>query len=1028
MKRLFLLLLLALPLLALPQESGDSTMVANLNKLENELNTLVDNLNNLNNSIQKYDDIATYEYEFQKASKQIDAFALTIPQDSPLYGTYDYCNHIYFTIQKNIEGLRNEHEQKQNYDNLMNHFQQALAQLSELKAQGEGYVKSNDPDSLAIVKKKALRVFWKASSESETQKALLDTDPTLQQLWSSIETYNEDIDALQCRSRDKLYESLFRIVMVVLALILVGNMLRSKVKAKKMSKDAQKQMSQFMGNNDTPVLTILLLVLVAPFLRAQDLVLDYPRYQPGLDTVFVDFKVVDNGHKLNLGTIKKESVSISETGYNGINSNTKLVDVIDIRDYDPDYKAGRFDFIILADRCATTEQIQAQQKAITEIFQGFPEAHFYLSAMDETRTPTTEVKGDYELTKWLESNLKIPSIGEKFIYKALASVVEECSKNETHDFYPELEYNASLKNSNKKVILVLTNGIYKNNEGYPIGEEDFYQIKSTLRPSLEKLGNTQLNILYFGERAFKEDFENEVLYVIKDIGHFYPEFNLQSLKEALVMRPDPEANDYRLVITNLSQKLYDGQKLTLFVELKQDDVIAFGERAFAKGSLLDPIHVHESQKQQLTILAQCTVIGLILIGLLYLFFRFTYPRWRFKRFKKKYVKRFEKANVLPTKASDYVGQKCYYCKENFLPGDEIVTRCEHTMHYDCWKENGHQCPEFGKECDNGNFFYNEDNRRDHRNTPHFLKWFVVGCLTGLVSWLIFRLTTHNTLFYNLIHDTVILFKKVGLDASGDTFVERIHDMLFFGIIVGFILTLTASWMIERRKKTPYRVAMILVRAFSGGMVGFIAFLVGSWIALATGKDYNNFLVDIVPWLLTGAGVGFVIAYRTEVSLKRAILCGFLFAMFGFCILYMFSFDNSNFEFHFIGLLASMLCLIAVMIFAGGLFAYIAPHEHVSKHYFLHIEGNLKSHDVAIYKWMNRTGGYRMVTIGRSDRCYIDMDWDNSEGLDGVVAEVYIENDVPYYKILSTNQAIKLKHGTSFRIGKTVFTYIEKDRI
>ncbi|MBO4328982.1 MAG: hypothetical protein J5831_06160, partial [Bacteroidales bacterium] len=280
----------------------------------------------------------------------------------------------------------------------------------------------------------------------------------------------------------------------------------------------------------------------------------------------------------------------------------------------------------------------------------------------------------------------------------------------------------------------------------------------------------------------------------------------------------------------------------------------------------------------------------------------------------------------------------------------------------------------------------------------------------------------------LISDTVTLSKKVGLDASGNVFVDKIHDMLFLGTIVGFIVTLGASWLLERRKKTLKRVGVILLRALGGMLIGFVAFHLGGWIALATGKDYNSFLIDLIPWLLMGAGLGWVIAYRTEVPVKRAMLCGFLFALLGFCILYLFSFDNSNYEFHYIGLLASMLCMVALMVFAGGLYACIALRERVSKRYFLHIDGDLKPRDVAIYKWMNRVGGYRVVTIGRSDRCYIDMDWDPTEGLDGVQAEVYMENDVPYYKILSTNQIIKLTHGTSFRIGRTVFTYLEKDRI
>lgn len=776
------------------------------------------------------------------------------------------------------------------------------------------------------------------------------------------------------------------------------------------------------------ILLGMLLLMVMPMMLAQELVLDYPKFQPSLDTVFVDFKVVDDGTKLNLGSIDKGALSISETGYNGLDDGTTLVDVLDIRNYDPDYEAGNYSMIVLADRAATSAQMEEQRQAITELYKGFPKAHFYLSAMDEVRTPTTEIKDFYQLTQWFDSCFNMPSAKEKFIYKALASVLEEISKTDTHDFYPELEYNPNLKNDTKKVVVMLTNGVYKKADGSYIGGEDFFRIKMTLISEQDLRENTQVSYVFLGDRFIEEDFHHEIQYVFKEGDRYDSDFDFQTLKEALVMHPDPKAMDYRMVITNLAEKLYDGQKITLYAYLHQGDVDAMGSRSFTKGCLIDPMPVHDSFSLRLTRIAQCLFLALILIGLLWLFFRLLYPRWRHGRFKRKYVKEFDKANVLPTRASDYVGQKCYYCKDVFQPGDEIVTRCEHTMHYDCWKENGYQCPEFGKECDNGDYFYNEDHRWDRRNAPYFLKWLVAGCLAGLVSWLVFRLAVHNNLFHGLISDMVMLFQKVGLDASGQAFADKIHDMLFFGVIVGGIVTLVASCLLERRKKTAQRVGIIIGRVLCGMLVGFASFLVGSWVALATGKDYNSFFVDLIPWLLMGAGLGLVIAYRTKVPVKRAVLCGFLFAMLGFGVLYMFSFENSNFEFHFLGLLTSMLCLIGLMVFAGGLYACIAQRAQVSKRYFLHIDGNLKSRDVAIYKWMNRVGGYRVVTIGRSDRCYIDMDWDNTEGLEGVQAEVYIENDVPYLKNMRTNEATRLYHGSSFRVGKTVFTYLEKDRI
>lgn len=775
------------------------------------------------------------------------------------------------------------------------------------------------------------------------------------------------------------------------------------------------------------ILTLMLLTLAVPALIAQELVLDYPRFLPTLDTVFVDFKVVQNGQKINLGTLDKSSISLQRTGYNGTDEVTSLADVVDIRNYDPDYTAGNYSIIVLADRSVTQPQLDAQRKAITELFKAFPKAHFFVTAMDDERTPTTQIQDYYQLSQWLDSCFATPSSQEKFIYKAIASVLEEVTDTEAHDFYPETPYNPAVRNPGKKELFVMTNGAYTHPDGSYIGGEDFFRIKMALITELNQKKEVQVNVVWFGEDAYREDFQHEVQYVFKEGDRFFPTFDAQSLKEQLVMRPDPDAMDYRMVILNKMYRLYDGQKVTLHAYLDQDGIEAYGARTFTLGNLIDPIPVQSTPKRMIRLFAMCILIGLALTGLAFLFFRYLFPKWKYKAFKKRYVKRFERANVLPHRASDYVAQKCYYCKEPFQPGEEIVTRCEHTMHYECWKENGCQCPEYGHECDNGPVHYDEDHPNDKRNTPFFLKWFVTGCLTGIVGWLAFRLITHDNLLNTLILNTFTLTRKAGIDVTGATFADKIHDMLIFGLIIGFFVTLGAAWLIERRKKTLKRTLIIVGRALGGAVGSFLMFFLGGLIAIFTGKDYNCFIVDIIPWLLMGGVVGFAIAYRNEVSLKKAILSGMIFALVGFCLLYLLSFDNSDLEIHNIGLLTTTLGMASVMVFASGLYATIAIPEHHSEHYFLHIDGNLKSRDVAIYKWMNRIGGNRMVTIGRSDRCYIDMDWDTTDGIDGPQAEVYLENETPYYKILSTNQTTRLVHGSSFNIGRTTFTYIEKDR-
>ena len=761
---------------------------------------------------------------------------------------------------------------------------------------------------------------------------------------------------------------------------------------------------------------------------AMELVMDYPLLSEQMDTIYVDFKLVSDGQKISVGNIDKSQLHLEEVGYSG-DEDITLLDVLDIRSYDPDYANENYSIIVIADRAVSAECLKAQRDALTEMFQSFPKADFYITAMDnDSRTPTASIMNTYQLECWIDSCFSKPSSSEKFIYKALASVIEEVAGEGVHDFYPEIKYNQALLNDSKKSIVVLTNGKYMNDKGSYIGGDEFFRIKTALINGLDLDHKVQVNYIYFGDNFSKESFHKEVQYVMKEGDQFYPAFDSHALKEDLVMHPDPNAMDYRMVILNPEHKLYDGQKITLHAYLDIDGSEAYGVKYFTMGSMLHPMPARISNFDRIKIVVECIIAGLICILLIYLLFRIVVPRCKNWYFHKKYVKTFVRTNTLPARASDYVAQKCYFCKDDFVPGDTIVTKCEHTMHYDCWQHNGHKCPEYGRDCNEGYFYYNEDHPWDKRNKPYYLKSLLIGTFVGLIAWILYRIFTNNTLFYSIIGNMVALSGKVGIDASGNAIIDKVHDLLFFGLVIGFCISFGASWVLEKRHKTLNRVLIILLRGVLGALGGFIAGFIGSLVAISTGKDHNCFIVDIIAWLLLGTVIGFVVSYNNRISVARASLGGLLLAMLGFCTLYLFNFDDSDFSIQYLGQLVSFLCMLAVIILSGGLFAIMATPDRISERYFLHIEGTPKTRDVAIYKWMNRVGGYRVVTIGRDDRCYIDMYWDDSDGIDGVKAEVYMENDTPYYKNMATNKSVSLKHGDNFIIGKTVFTYIEKDKI
>ena len=114
-------------------------------------------------------------------------------------------------------------------------------------------------------------------------------------------------------------------------------------------------------------------------------------------------------------------------------------------------------------------------------------------------------------------------------------------------------------------------------------------------------------------------------------------------------------------------------------------------------------------------------------------------------------------------------------------------------------------------------------------------------------------------------------------------------------------------------------------------------------------------------------------------------------------------------------------------------ATVAPR---SERYFLNVQGAVKEMDVALYKWF-RNNPDRVVTIGKSVDCSLQLSWDVQSAIAPVHAEIRLIHKTPFLvalepgvyingKPLSVNRRVRLYHGKSFTIGKTTFTYVEKD--
>ena len=157
------------------------------------------------------------------------------------------------------------------------------------------------------------------------------------------------------------------------------------------------------------------------------------------------------------------------------------------------------------------------------------------------------------------------------------------------------------------------------------------------------------------------------------------------------------------------------------------------------------------------------------------------------------------------------------------------------------------------------------------------------------------------------------------------------------------------------------------------------------------------------------------------------------AIIGFLVLYFSSFTSSRY--------AWMNMLLDFVIYGGGLGASLITVRMLAEKYFLVIQNGVKAgQKIPIHKWMNATGGGNKVSIGMTGECEIQMNWEKSNKVAKEHAQLYIDHErfLPMIKPLATGviyntraelpvgKTSVLSNGDTFKIGDTIFLYIENE--
>ena len=665
--------------------------------------------------------------------------------------------------------------------------------------------------------------------------------------------------------------------------------------------------------------------------------------------------------------------------------------------------------LVLVDLSLDDNLIAAERKAVEEMQTAFNQENLFVSFMsDADVTPSREVT-DYILGAYFKKQAT-----KKRLYRSILAKLTEM----TGDTAPWADAKSL------KLIIFSDGKVYDENDE-PM-DPDHFKMADALLSSDAAAGNGPgVFFVKFG-KGLEDGEDEESSNVLTSLcettgGACLPKFNWTLLENTMLGEHSRAINSNRFDFVNPDEKVYRGGNNQLklkFISIKENRQVASATAHIRQGSLYRPIIVNGNSMSAVVI--EGISASIIIMLVIWLVFHLLVPFIRYRIFLRKYVVKYTGKNMMVK--GHAVGESCYLCKADFNPGDEVVVKCEHTMHKTCWDENEYHCPEYGRHCKEGSHFYNREHLLDKRNASFYLNWLLMAVLASLFAWIAF------SLWANFPARHILEYIIPADQETMQEFGVHLNQLPSYGFMIGFFLTFGITMLAIRRKRFVNWLG-ILFRSLLAGIGSALLYLLVSAACIAFHLDATGFLINLIPWILSSYLIAFAATYGTRVKLKKSII---LIAV-GVSIISMYIWSSF---YMVIGVDFRVLLLYSYMIYAIGMTLSIASAAPKSEHYFLHVQGAVKTMDVALYKWF-RANPDAIVSIGKSVDCSLQLSWD----LQGAVAPVHaeisrkggllrlvaLEDGVTVEgRKLKVDKYVKLYHGIQFQIGQTQFTYQEKD--
>ena len=669
--------------------------------------------------------------------------------------------------------------------------------------------------------------------------------------------------------------------------------------------------------------------------------------------------------------------------------------------------------------------------AICKLVESAPNGCVYLSFFGDEVTPSVALTKD-NVTKFKDSFNKTSE--NKYFYGALYAKLAEFSKSkaeleESVITSSDYKRNSKIsqrayKNQDKNILFVFAEG-YKS----PTIEENIAFLEVTEYQKGTTHIVPKVFAFYYTEEGQDADIEDVLQgvcnpHVEGHEGKYMPANDMAQVLNDFMDVVNDQMYDYAFVYKATDSKKYFG-KTSYVAEWKGD---ALGKGEFSIGSAEQPWPEHsENTMDTLIKFLIAILVTLLTIAFFFAVMKVLVPFIQSKAFEVKYYKKYvPEANVSR--------RICHYCKQEIQEGQSIVVKCKHIMHVHCWLQNGYKCAEYGQNCKTG--------IQSHVEWKELLTWkslkdchqTMAGIFAGFISWVLYELAGRGG-FDGLSKTIVSTFytPKEGLPDLSTECIGKTSAFLTIGLLLGFFLSMIFRYNDEYRK-TDWKIALKIVGlSLLTSLIGVIAFAIGADILCsllsAIGTTYIPWYCSFPAYILFSVGVALALTIKSSIPMKSALIGGGVSSIIGFIVLYFSSFAGQ------------MNMLLDFIIYGGGLGASLVTVRMLAEKYFLVIQNGVRAGQrIPIHKWMNATGGGNKVSIGITGDCEIQMNWEKSNKVAKEHVQLFIDHErqLPMIKPLATGVIYNtraelsvgkpnvLSNGDNFKVGDTIFQYVETE--